>query len=459
MNVLLQTLGCRLNEAELQTWAHTFAQKGHRLTQDTSEADLIVVNTCAVTKEATKKSRQSIRKLHQSAPSAKVVVSGCYAQLEHQVVKDLLGVDLVVGNKEKDQLVEHLHRELDLDIPTMPASALDPDATPLFSKRRARAFLKVQDGCRYSCTYCIVTKARGEERSKSIGELVDEVNTLHRNGIFEVVLAGVHVGGYGSDLNTDLQILVQALLHDTDMPRIRFASVEPWDLPPAFFSLFQNPRLLPHMHLPLQSGHNAVLKKMARRCKTEDFAALVERAREEIPNFNVTTDIIVGFPTETRAMFDKTLRFVRQVGFGHIHIFQFSPREGTFAATMPQTVDATEKKTRSKALHELAAELKQDFLLKQLGREDEVLLESFRAQKHPFDDNAHFVGYGRNFSRVHIDAESIRKAGCDWTEGCVVKVQLDRVDGDNSEEKLWAEPVDESEILRPRRAKGALPIL
>jgi len=456
MNVLLQTLGCRLNEAELQTWAQDFAAKGHKVTQDPSAADLIVVNTCAVTREAAKKSRQSIRKLHQASPTARVVVSGCYASLEEDKVKDLLGVDLVVDNERKDQLVDEVHEALDVDVPTMPAAALDEESASLFSRGRSRAFLKVQDGCRYNCTYCIVTVARGEERSKPIDALVDEVNQLHRDGILEVVLAGVHVGGYGSDLNTDLKTLVEALLERTTVPRIRFASVEPWDLPDDFFTLFKNPRLLPHMHLPLQSGHDKVLKRMARRCKTSDFKALVERARREVPGFNVTTDIIVGFPGETEEMFAETLAFVESVGFGHIHIFPFSPREGTHAAKLKQDVPGDVKKDRSKRLHALAAKLKQQALHEQLGGRDEVLVECIVDDAH----GARWVGYSKNFTRVFIDVRDVDAAGLRLEEGAVVEVDVVANDASHSQgEQLRGLVSSTSSVTLPPRKKGALQVL
>ena len=191
----------------------------------------------------------------------------------------------------------------------------------MFSRGRQRAFVKVQDGCRYRCTFCIVTVARGEEHSRAIADIVEEINALQQQGIQEAIITGVHLGGYGSDNNSNLLELIKAILAQTTIPRLRLGSLEPWELPDGFFELFKNPRLLPHLHLPLQSGSDSVLKRMARRCKTAEFAEIVATARAEIPYFNITTDIIVGFPGETEAEWRESLAFIAGIGFGHIHIF------------------------------------------------------------------------------------------------------------------------------------------
>ena len=277
MQVHLKTLGCRLNEAELETWARQFRQLGHGITTDPDNADLLVINTCAVTEEAVRKSRRLIKRAQKSNPQAKLVVSGCYASLNPGEINTLPGVDLLVDNRQKDRLPVLVSEQLCTE--TMPAIATEPGENLLFSRGRQRAFIKVQDGCRYRCTFCIVTRARGEERSRSIDEIIEEINELHDEGIREAVITGVHLGGYGSDLDVNLYDLVKAILEQTSIPRLRLGSLEPWDIPENFWELFQNQRLLPHLHLPLQSGTNRVLRRMARRCKTEDFSALVTRAR------------------------------------------------------------------------------------------------------------------------------------------------------------------------------------
>lgn len=396
MLVHLKTLGCRLNEAELETWAQAFQSAGHRITPDSDAAQLVVINSCAVTQDAARKSRQLIRRVHRDNPQAKLVVSGCYATLNADEAAELMGVDLVVSNQDKQQLVNKALNELNLT--SMPSMSTEPGAVALFNRGRQRAFIKVQDGCRYRCTFCIVTIARGEEKSRSIEEVIQEINALRTQGIQEVVLTGVHLGGYGADLKTGLDDLIQAVLTDTDIPRIRLGSLEPWELSDGFFRLFENPRLMPHLHLPLQSGSDSVLRRMARRCKTEEFKGIVKQLREQIPNFNVTTDIIVGFPGETEQEWQESYDFIAQIGFGQLHIFSYSKRAGTKAAELPNQVPEPIKKQRSQQLHQLAGDLKQNFFKKQAGQEVAVLWEG--KTEAPAGQAALRFGYTPNYCRV-----------------------------------------------------------
>ncbi len=391
-------LGCRLNEAELEQWSQRFQDKGFAISTSPRDADLIVFNTCAVTHEASRKSRQLISRLHRDNPEAKLIVTGCHASLDTDAVAQTLGVDLVVSNADKHDLPAIAQRALAL--PTMPRAAEQPGATALYARGRHRAFIKIQDGCRYRCTFCIVTVARGEERSRPIREIVDEVRAVHAQGIQEIVLTGVHVGGYGGDLGTNLFTLVQALLADTDIPRIRFASVEPWDLPDRFFSLFENARLMPHMHLPLQSGSDSVLRRMARRCRTSDFRALVERARAQVDRFNVTTDIIVGFPGESAAEWSETLAFLPEIGFGHLHIFPYSPRAGTKAASLPGQVDTATKQARCHELAALGQAMKRRALQGMMDRTVEVLWEQPSVEPDISGQTVRYAGYTPEYHRV-----------------------------------------------------------
>ena len=396
MKVHLKALGCRLNEAELEQWSRQFRQQGCSIVTQANEADVVVVNTCAVTTDATKKSRKLMNRLHRENPESKLVVSGCYATLEEKEVESRLGVDLVVDNQQKESLPAQVIERFSAN--TMPLVAMDPGETSLFKRGRQRAFIKIQDGCRYRCTFCIVTVARGEERSRSLAEIVQQVNELQQQGIQEIVLTGVHVGGYGSDNDSSLYELVDTLLKDTDMPRIRFASVEPWDLPDHFFSLFENNRVMPHMHLPLQSGADSVLRRMSRRCKTAEFSDLVNQARQSISDFNVTSDIIVGFPGETEDEWNQTLETVESIGFGHLHIFSYSAREGTKAAGLANQVDDQVAKERSRELHVLADRMKNDMLQQQLNKQVDVLWESQKPSKK--EGIVRYTGYTPNFLRV-----------------------------------------------------------
>ena len=374
--VCLQALGCRLNEAELERWAARFQALGMELADDAKEADLVVVNTCAVTAEAVRKSRQLLRRARRANPESKLAVSGCYASLGEAGaarLADELGVDLLVPNRDKDRLVEIAVETLGL--PAMPQVATEPEASALLARGRHRAFIKVQDGCRYRCTYCVVTLARGAERSRSLEEVVAEVRRHRSAGVQEIVLTGVHLGGYGSDLGTGLSDLIRAILERTDVPRLRLGSLEPWDLPDDFWSLFEDPRLMPHLHLPVQSGSDSVLRRMARRCRGEHFRRLVETGRARVADLNVTTDIIVGFPGESEAEWRQTLDLVEAVRFGHVHVFAFSPREGTKAARLPSPVDRDTRRRRSRELHALAADHRRETLRRHLGRRLSMLVE------------------------------------------------------------------------------------
>jgi threonylcarbamoyladenosine tRNA methylthiotransferase MtaB len=392
MRIHLKTLGCRLNEAELETWSREFQAQGHRMTGQVEEADLLVVNTCAVTQEAVRKSRRLLQRASRENPQARLVVSGCYASLDPRATHDIEGVDLVVDNRDKDRLVEIVQQQLDLDV--MPRTAMEPEASGLLAQGRQRAFIKVQDGCRYRCTFCIVTLARGEERSRTAAEIIDEINRLQQAGIQEVVLTGVHIGGYGSDIGSDLASLIRRILAESDIRRLRIGSIEPWDLPAHFWSLFDNPRLMPHLHLPLQSGADSVLRRMARRCRTDEYRSLVRQAREQVADINLTTDIIVGFPGETEAEWQQTLAFVEEIGFGHLHIFAYSPRPGTKAALLPDPVSRQLKRQRSEALHRLGERMKLETLKRHVGRSLPVLFES----PGPHGQG----GYTPNFLRVSL---------------------------------------------------------
>ena len=402
MRVNLQVLGCRLNEAELQQWAGDFRARGHEITNELDDADLLVVNTCAVTTEAGRKSRQMVRRAQRNNPRAKLVVSGCYATLEQQQAAAIEGVDLVVPNQDKDRLVDRVHREL--NVPVMPVLAQNPAENALYQRGRSRAFIKVQDGCRWRCTYCIVTIARGQEKSTPVHMVVDQVNEQAARGVKEIVLTGVHLGGYGSDFDSNLYSLVQTILRETDIPRIRLGSLEPWDLHEDFFALFDDRRLMPHLHLPLQSGADSVLRRMSRRCKTEDFRRLIDSARAHIPHFNVTTDVIVGFPGETDAEWQAGYEYIESIGFGHTHIFSYSPRTGTKAASLAGQVEPGVVRQRSRELHELAQRMKLEFEQQQAGRTFDVLLEE--KVEHVDNDQYQYSGYTPNYLRVMVTSKS-----------------------------------------------------
>ena len=375
MRVRLESIGCRLNIGEIDAMARGLAAAGHRVVGPGEKADLCILNTCTVTSIASRKSRQLIRQLRRGNPESKVIVTGCEAEIAPREVRDA-GVDLVVGNADKDRLLELAEAGGLLDAPLV-----DPDAQVLFepgATTRTRAFLKVQDGCDNRCAFCVITVARGAGRSVPVNTVLNEVRDLLRLGYREVVLSGVHLGSYGHDLGDrrGLQHLVERVLAESDIERLRLSSLEPWDLAADFFEAFSNPRLLPHLHLPLQSGCDETLKRMVRRTNRAEFSALVAGARRTVPEIAISSDIIVGFPGETDEEFEQSIDLVEELAFSRLHIFRYSRREGTPAARMAAQVPGPVAKERSRRMHQLAADLEHRFNSTLVGRTADVLWET-----------------------------------------------------------------------------------
>lgn len=391
----LRMLGCRLNQSEIDMMARQFQQQGHEIVTEPEDADWFVVNTCAVTNAATSSSRKLIRELHRANPDAETTVTGCYAQVAPDDIAVLPGVERVVDNLGKDTLVEQI---TGVEVEPFDHEPFSRDERPGASGR-TRAFIKVQDGCDNACTFCITTVARGAGRSRNMDEVVEEIRYLHDIGFQEAVLTGVHLGSYGHDAgNRDgLVHLVQAILMDTDIPRLRLSSLEPWDLSPGFFDLWQNPRLCRHLHLPLQSGCDATLRRMARHTSQAAFRELVEAARARIPNISITSDVIVGFPGETDAEFETSIAFIEEMKFAGLHIFRYSKRPGTPAARMKGHLPNAVKKERSARLHDLEAQLQHQFVTQFIGETLDVLWEHVNGASQEGFMN---IGYTDNYLRV-----------------------------------------------------------
>lgn len=443
MRVRLLTLGCRLNEAELESWARDFQAHGFTIVEDeTAPAELIVVNTCAVTGEAVRKSRQILRRTQRRHPGARLIVSGCLVSLDGAAtsagtaqafpLSSLLSTstppasstvaseELIVVNRDKDRLVEIVLAAFghEADPPSLAATNGADPAVLLFARGRQRAFVKIQDGCRYQCTFCVTTQARGPERSRPLPEIVHEVEHFQDSGIREVVLTGVHLGGYGADLGTDLTHLIERLLSETAIPRLRLGSLEPWDLPERFWSLFADRRLMPHLHLPLQSGSDRVLRRMARRCKRDEYIRLVERAQAAIPDLNLTTDIIVGFPGEDADDWRQTLELAESLRFGHIHVFGYSPRPGTLAAGFANPVDASTRRRRVDELESLARRSRLQVLRAQIGKTVTLLHERLPDTFEGLPRS----GYTPNYLPVHV------RSATPIGEGRLVEVRITGLD-------------------------------
>lgn len=400
MDVYLSSLGCRLNEAELEGWQRELTAQGDRVVAHVEQAQVAVLNTCAVTGMAGRKSRQLIARLHRQNPEAKLVVTGCYASMDADRVARMEGVDLLIPNSDKGTLVRALREELDLATLPERATSTASEGSYLMAQSRTRAFLKIQDGCRNRCTFCVVTLLRGDEQSVSEDRLIHRIHELEKTGYQEVVLTGVHLGGYGSDIGSSLFQLISRVLAETTIPRIRLTSLEPWDLPDGFFALWANRRLQPHLHLPLQSGCDATLKRMSRRATLDSFRALVADARQHVPSLTLTTDLMVGFPGEDDAEWQQTLDFVTEIGFAHMHIFAYSPREGTKAERLPHQVSSATKKARSRQLHALADTMKRAHLDGFLGTTRPVLLE--RDGTLLADGRRRFSGHTDNYLKTTV---------------------------------------------------------
>ena len=399
LGVYVSALGCRVNEAELSQWARALRHRGHRMLASPDQADVVLLNTCAVTVGAARKSRQQARRLRRLNPHAKLVVTGCYAALEPEAIEALQIVDRVVPNRDKEDILAVLD-DFDWSEHVANSSADEQQGPDHFEQGwgRTRAFIKVQDGCRHRCSYCIVTVARGEERSRSIDDIVQQIQLLYANGYREAILSGIHLGGYGSDIGCDLYALLSSILERCAMPRIRISSLEPWELPPNFFSLWQSPRLLPHLHLPLQAGCDSTLRRMARRCTTASFAHLVERAREQIPDLSISTDLIVGFPNESDEEFRQTLAFVEQMRFADMHLFTFSARAGTAAARMKGQVHGDVQRKRMQTVREIAERWRQHHRLRFVGQQRSVLWQ-------PTKVPGRYLGYTDNYLPVITDSD------------------------------------------------------
>jgi threonylcarbamoyladenosine tRNA methylthiotransferase MtaB len=381
MKIYLDTIGCRLNQAEIEQYARQFRLAGHTLVASPELADLAVVNTCAVTAAAVSDSRQKIRQLERQGVR-QIAVTGCWSTLNPAEAAALAGVSQVFPNLEKDRLVSGL---LQISLPEFdpqPADQLfvgSPSVgrQPIPGARlRTRAFIKVQDGCNNRCSFCVTTLARGPSRSRPIPAILADIHAAGDAG--EVVLTGVHLGSWGQDLSPALHLrhLVEAILNDSTAPRLRLSSLEPWDLQPSFFQLWQNPRLCRHLHLPLQSGCAATLRRMARKTTPATFAELVAAARFAVPDIAITTDIIAGFPGESEAEFQESLAFVRQMRFAGGHIFTYSARPGTAAARMPDQVPHPLRKQRNACLRAVFAEAAHAYQSAFLGQVLPVLWES-----------------------------------------------------------------------------------
>ena len=394
MKIFLDTIGCRLNQAEIESLANQFRKAGHEIVPTASEANLAVVNTCTVTAEAASDSRAAIRRAKRLGAEI-IVVTGCWATLEAESAAAMPGVQRIIPNQQKDRLVTDL---LGLSQEFFDLEPLVRQPLPGLHKR-TRAFIKAQDGCNNACTFCIATFARGASHSRNAWDVIGDIRSALNGGTKEIVLTGVHLGSWGHDFKSPqhLSDLLTLLFAQTSIPRLRLSSLEPWDLEADFFRLWSDSHLCRHLHLPLQSGSASVLKRMARKTTPEIYAVLVASARATIPEVAITTDLITGFPGETEDEFSETIEFVKTMGFAGGHVFTYSARPGTPAACMKGQVRGDIAKKRSAVLRLVLAESAQAYRRKFIGK---TMLVLWEAHTSPTDSGWQIEGLTDNYIRV-----------------------------------------------------------
>ena len=399
------TLGCKVNQYESEAVEELFIQKGHKKAKE--NADIYVINTCTVTNMSDRKSRQMISKARKDNPQAIIAVMGCYSQVKPEEVAKIEGVDIVLGSRNKENVVELCEEILENK------GALDKIIAPSESKtfeelqisnqsEMTRAYIKIQDGCNMYCSYCLIPYARGNIVSREIPDIVSESQRLADNGFKEIVLTGIHVASYGKDFNEDISLIdvIEAVASVDGIKRIRLSSMEPRHITREFLERMKaTGKACDHFHLSLQSGSDKILKAMNRKYDKDIYRQKVNLIRDVFPNAGITTDIIVGFPGESEENHKETMDFVNDIKFSKTHLFKFSPREGTRAAKMGDQVDGNTKKVR---LHELAKieEINRNkFLEKQIGKTLSVLFETGS------DIKGYKSGYSTNYLRVSVDCD------------------------------------------------------
>ena len=404
--VAFYTLGCKVNQYETEAMLELFEKEGYEKAETEDYADVYVINTCTVTHMSDRKSRQYIRRMKKKNPDAIIAVVGCYSQVSPEEILSIDEVKLVMGTNDRKKIVEEVKK---IDASRKVSTVDDIMKVKAFEEieinktnGKTRAFLKIQDGCDRYCSYCIIPYARGRVRSRDLESIVKEVENLAANGYKEVVLTGIHVASYGKDIKeTDIKLLdVIKQINDIEgIERIRLSSVEPILFTDEFVeAVSAMDKVCPHYHLSLQSGCDETLKRMKRRYTTEEYKTIVDRLRAAIPNVSITTDVIVGFPGETNEEFDKTYEFLKDIELTHMHIFKYSPRKGTPAATMENQVDPSTKHERSEKLLQLNEENFKKFGQKMLDKEFNVLFE----QK--VGDNK-FEGLTENYVKVIVESD------------------------------------------------------
>jgi threonylcarbamoyladenosine tRNA methylthiotransferase MtaB len=420
MKIALFTIGCKVNQYETEAIAEKLEVFGFERVDFSEPADVYIINTCTVTKESDYSSRQAIYRAHRRSPDAKIVVTGCYAQMEKEFLEVLPSVSLVVKQEEKDKL------------PAMVAEMLGQGARVKEKDsisgikglaKHTRALVKIQDGCEKNCAYCIVPFARGKERSRKTDEIIVEIDTLVGNGYREVILTGVHAGRYDQD-GLNLAGLSREILKQTKVERIRYSSIEPNEISDELIDLIsKTPRICRHLHIPLQSGDDLILSKMKRDYTTEEYLILADKLTQAIPGVLIGADVIVGFPGETDRQFENTCQFIRSSPINYLHVFSYSDRKGTMASQMLDKISPEVIHRRSEILHKLGWEKWRNFIERFVGKQLDVLIENRRDRK-----TGKLTGLSDNYIRVILDED-------DSLKNNIISVQISK----REDNKLWGD--------------------
>lgn len=430
--IAFYTLGCKVNQADTASMENLFLRSGHQLVSFDGEADVYIINTCVVTNTGQRKSRQTIHRAIRKNPNALIVVTGCYPQTAAEEVKAIAGVDMIIGNQDRAQIVQLVeerlaHRQTDtLDaVHKLTASTAFEEMAAGDITDKTRAFLKIQEGCNQFCTYCIIPYARGPLRSRSLESIRTETQRLISAGFKEIVLIGIHLGCYGKE-NPDGPTLYDAVKTVLDVPgvqRLRLGSLESVEVEPRLLTLMQeDARFCRHLHLPLQSGCDKTLQAMHRPYTTAKFKTLLADIKTRVPDIAITTDVIAGFPGETEADFETTCKFAESCGFSKMHIFPFSARKGTPAEKFAGAVTEAVKKERADILGKIDETMHKAFLQAMVGQTAEVLFEQPAGEDY-------FEGLTGNYQRVFV------KSGGRNLGGEILPVKITAFDG----EKLLGE--------------------
>lgn len=415
------TLGCKVNLYDTEAMAEFFTEKGYEVVDFEEYADVYLINTCTVTNLGDKKSRQMIRRAKRINPNSVVVATGCYAQVASEEVAKIEGINIVIGTKNRSEIVETVENYVAENGVVNNVSDImgEKEFEPLQISRltnRTRAYIKIQEGCNRYCTYCIIPYARGPIRSRKPEEVIEEVKKLAENGFKEVVLTGIHVASYGLDLgNITLADIIEKVHSVNGIERIRFSSMEPLAIDDDFVArMAKLPKVCDHYHLSLQSGCNRTLKRMNRKYNAEQYAEACERLRNAFPNVAITTDIIVGFPDETEEDFKESLAFAEKMKLDKIHTFPYSPKKGTPAAKMKNQISGDVKSQRSKEMIALSDKMNIDFLNNNIGKTVPVLFEDM--------ENGFWQGHTTNYIKVLVKSD-------ENLNNKIVDIKLDKIHG------------------------------